>query len=476
MYHPPQSSLKGGGVTAENNNNMNLEAIKRFYFIGIGGIGMSALARYFFARGYDVTGYDKTPSPLTDELIAEGMHVHFDDLGENVPAAFKDVASTLVVYTPAIPKGMQELLYFQQGHQVLKRSEVLGLITQSGKGIGVAGTHGKTTTSTMLAYVLSQSHVKCSAFLGGISSNFNSNVIIDADSEISVIEADEFDRSFLRLSPFASIITAMDPDHLDIYGTEEAFREAFQQYANKQDADGFVITKYGLPLTSSSRQITYGINTPAADYQGMNLRSTDGHFFFDLKGPGVDWKAIGLGLPGIHNCENAIAVCAMCIELGLTKEEILSGLKTFKGVKRRFEYHVRTEELVYIDDYAHHPTEIAALIDSVRMLYPTRHITGIFQPHLFSRTRDFMPGFISELSRLDKTILMPIYPAREEPMEGVTSDVLLKEITADKQLLTPGEVLEWAKKITSGVILTIGAGDIDRIVPKLEEQLKANLS
>jgi len=455
---------------------MNLETVKRIYFIGIGGIGMSALARYFFAKGYEVAGYDKTPSPLTDELVAEGMRVHFDDLGEKVPDSFRMLEGTLVVYTPAVPKGMKELLYFQQAHQVLKRSEVLGLITQSGKGIGVAGTHGKTTTSTMLAYVLSQSHLKCSAFLGGISSNFNSNVVIDAGSEIAVIEADEFDRSFLRLSPFASIITAMDPDHLDIYGTEEAFREAFQQYADKQHADGFVVAKYGLPLTGSSRRLTYGIDVSQADYQGINLRSVDGHFFFDLKGPGVDWKEIELGLPGIHNCENAVAVCVMCIELGLSKEEIMNGLKSFMGVKRRFEYHVRTENLVYIDDYAHHPTEIAALIDSVRMLYPTRQITGIFQPHLFSRTRDFMPGFISELSRLDKVILMPIYPAREEPMEGVTSDALLREISTDKQLLTPAEVLEWAKNTTSGIVLTIGAGDIDRIVPKLEAQFKANLA
>lgn len=453
---------------------MNIENIRRIYFIGIGGIGMSALARYFFAKGYDVAGYDKTPSPLTDELIAEGIAVHFDDLGEAVPDAFKMVFSTLVVYTPAIPKSMKELLYFQQGHQVLKRSEVLGLITQSGKGIGVAGTHGKTTTSTMLAYVLSQSHLKCSAFLGGISSNFHSNVVIAPESEISVIEADEFDRSFLRLSPFASIITAMDPDHLDIYGTEEVFREAFQQYADKHHPDGFVISRSGLPLTTSSRQITYGIDTPGADYQGNNLHSSDGHFFFDLRGPGVDWKGIELGLPGIHNCENAVAVCAMGIEFGLSREEIVNGLRSFKGVKRRFEYRLRFENLVYIDDYAHHPTEIKALIDSVRMLYPTRHITGIFQPHLFSRTRDFMPGFISELSKLDKVILLPIYPAREEPMEGVTSDALLKEITADKQLLTPAEVLEWSKHITSGVILTIGAGDIDRIVPKLEKQLKEN--
>ncbi len=461
---------------------MTFEDVKRIYFIGIGGIGMSALARYFHAKGYAVAGYDKTPSPLTDELIAEGMDVHFDDLGEAVPEAFKDTESTMVVYTPAIPKNMGELVYFQQQHHVLKRSEVLGLITRTSKGIGVAGTHGKTTTSTMLAYVLSQSSHKCSAFLGGISSNFHSNVIIDTESELTVIEADEFDRSFLRLSPYASIITAMDPDHLDIYGDEESFKQAFQTYSDKHNDEGFIVRKWNLPIQPAPpakgvthNHITYGVNAAAAAYNGKNLRSVDGHFFFDLKGPGVDWKGIELGLPGIHNCENAIAVIAMCIELGLKKEEILDGLRTFKGVKRRFEYHVRKEKLVYIDDYAHHPTEISALIDSVRMLYPTRHITGIFQPHLYSRTRDFMPGFADELSKLDKVILMPIYPAREEPIEGITSDELLKEIAVDdKLLLTPQEVLEWSKGVTSGVVLTIGAGDIDRLVLPLKEQLKSN--
>ena len=455
---------------------MKPETTKRLYFIGIGGIGMSALARYFHAKGFLVAGYDKTPSPLTDELIAEGMAVHFEDLGSNVPAEFKEVEGTLVVYTPAIPKNMGELVYFQQQHEVLKRSEVLGLITQSSKGLGVAGTHGKTTTSTLLAHVLHESHVKCSAFLGGISSNFNSNVVIDPTSEYAVIEADEFDRSFLRLSPFASIITAMDPDHLDIYGTEAEFHAGFQAYTDKHTREGFVVQKWNLDLKpSAARTITYGVNAPKADYNAVNLRSVDGHFYCDIKGPGVDWKNIELGLPGIHNCENAVAVCAMCIELGVTKAEIIHGLKSFLGVKRRFDYHVRTDKLTYIDDYAHHPTEIAALIDSVRMLYPTRFITGIFQPHLFSRTRDFMPGFIEQLSRLDKVILMPIYPAREEPIPGVTSDELMKAISTDCLLLNPAEVLEWSKTVKEGIILTIGAGDIDRLVPQLTNQFKTNL-
>jgi UDP-N-acetylmuramate--alanine ligase len=452
---------------------MKLEDIRKFYFIGIGGIGMSALARYFFSKGFDVAGYDKTPSPLTDELLGEGIDVHFEDMGSHVPDPYRDPEDTLVVYTPAVPQTMGELLYFQESHKVLKRSEVLGLITQAGKGIGVAGTHGKTTTSTMLAYVLSRSSVGCSAFLGGISSNFGSNVVIDGDSEYTVIEADEFDRSFLRLTPFASIITAMDPDHLDIYGDEESFRAAFREYADMQHEEGFVVAKWDLPLeVTTSRKITYGIEAPQADYSANMLRSVDGHFFFDVKGPGVDWKNVELGLPGIHNCENALAVIVMCIELGLTKEEIVSGLCHFKGVRRRFEYHVRGENIVYIDDYAHHPTEIAALIDSVRMLYPASPVTGIFQPHLFSRTRDFMKGFAAELSRLDKVILMPIYPAREEPIEGISSEALLRDITTDKQLLDPTEVMEWSRHISSGVILTIGAGDIDRIVPELAKQFK----
>lgn len=456
---------------------MNLKEIQRIYFIGIGGIGMSALARYFHAKGYEVAGYDKTPSPLTDQLIAEGMPVHFEDLGPVVPEAFRRVEGTLVVYTPAIPRSLGELLYFEQRHKVLKRSEVLGLITQASHGLGVAGTHGKTTTSTMLAYVLHTSHAKCSAFLGGISTNFGSNMVIDTDSPYTVIEADEFDRSFLRLSPFASIITAMDPDHLDIYGTEQEFHAGFQAYADKHLApDGFVVRKWDLPLKiTAARQITYGVNAPKAEYNAENLRSEDGRFYCDIKGPGVDWKNTELGLPGIHNCENAVAVCAMCIELGLSKTEILYGLKTFRGVKRRFEYRVRTEKMVYIDDYAHHPTEIAALVDSIRMLYPTRFITGIFQPHLFSRTRDFMKGFVRELSKLDKVILMPIYPAREEPLPGVTSDVLAQELSADAVVLTPDEVIEWSRTMTDGVVLTIGAGDIDRLVPVLTEQFLNNL-
>ncbi len=452
---------------------MDLNNIKRFYFIGIGGIGMSALARYFKAKGFDVAGYDKTPSPLTKELEAEGIAIHFEDLGENIPFEYQDTDTTLVVYTPAIPKMMRELIYVQQNHKVLKRSEVLGLITQTSKGLGVAGTHGKTTTSTMLAYVLSQSHLKCSAFLGGISSNFNSNVLVNASAEYSVIEADEFDRSFLRLKPYASIITAMDPDHLDIYGTTESFIEGFQEYADKHKENQLVIYKYGLPLELTGfKGISYAINQPEAQVYGTELHYENGRFLMNVHFGNETWKEVVLGLPGIHNAENALAVAIMCRELGLSESEIRSGLQNFKGVKRRFEYHVRTGKLIYIDDYAHHPTEIEALVSSVRLLYPDKKVIGIFQPHLFSRTRDFEEGFVQELGRLDEAIIMPIYPAREEPIPGVTSDELVLKIGAKACLKAPEQVLEYVKAIENAVVLTIGAGDIDRIVPEIKEILE----
>ncbi len=454
---------------------MTLDGIKNIYFIGVGGIGMSALARYFYAKGYVVAGYDKTPSPLTDELILEGIPVHFEDLGSHIPAPFISPDETLVVYTPAIPKEMGELVYVQQHHRVLKRSEILGLITHTSKGLGVAGTHGKTTTSTMLAYVLSQSTLKCSAFLGGISSNFNSNVLIDSSTDFTVIEADEFDRSFLRLHPFASIITAMDPDHLDIYGDAAHFYESFQEYANKHEQK-LVVYKYGLPLKETNfNGITYGIEQNKANFSAWNLSYENETFFMDVQAPSFKWEKVQLGLPGIHNAENALAVIALGTQLGLTEAEIRLGLKTFKGVKRRFETHVKSNQLIYIDDYAHHPTEIAALVSSVRLLYPTKKVLGIFQPHLFSRTKDFMDGFVHELSQLDEAVIMPIYPARELPMEGVTSDVLVHKIGAKAQLKSPKEVLDYVSEFKEGVILTIGAGDIDRIVNQVKERVIKNL-
>lgn len=454
----------------------NLNTYKNIYFLGIGGIGMSALARYFNLKGFRVAGYDKTPSPLTEELQKEGINVHFEDFGPSIPFPFSNKEETLVIYTPAIPQNLGEFLHLKHKEfTLLKRAQVLGLITQNSKGLGVAGTHGKTTTSTMLTHILNESTVKCNAFLGGISSNFASNFVASTHSEYTVIEADEFDRSFLQLHPFATIITSTDADHLDIYGDAKTFLEGFQLYANQIDEKGLIVMKKGLNLSSKTNIQTYAVNEKA-DFEGKNLRIANGKFYIDVQTPRSLWESLELGLPGIHNAENALACIALSLFLGLTEEEIRFGLKTFKGVKRRFEYQIRTQNLVYIDDYAHHPTEIKALVDSVKLIYPNQKITGIFQPHLFSRTRDFLDAFAHELSQMDELILLPIYPAREEPIEGITSDFLLSKCTAkEKSVLSPQEALEKVTKITDGVILTIGAGDIDRIVPKIKTTMETKV-
>jgi UDP-N-acetylmuramate--alanine ligase len=449
--------------------NKELAHFNRVYFVGIGGIGMSALARYFHTLNWEVTGFDKTPSQLTNALIKEGIQVHFEDLGANIPESFKRKEDTLVIYTPAIAKNHGELNYFmQENFHLMKRSQVLGLITRNSKGLGVAGTHGKTTTSTLLAYILDQSSLKCNAFLGGISSNFNTNLVCNPASDLTVIEADEFDRSFLQLAPFASIVTSTDADHLDIYGDEQIFLKGFQDYVNLTNKEGFLVLNKGLDLQANVKTLTYSVSDSNSDYFGLNLRYLDGIFLMDVRSANRNWSSVQLGLPGIHNAENALACIAMTAELGLSEHEIRNGLKTFKGVKRRFEYHIKTKELVYIDDYAHHPTEIHALVSSIRLLYPNEKITGIFQPHLYSRTRDFFAEFARELSELDEVILLPIYAAREEPIEGVMSETLLDVIAlSNKQVLSQAETLEYMKTIDTGIVLTIGAGDIDRLVEPL---------
>jgi len=454
-------------------NDIRLSQFDRAYFIGVGGIGMSALARYFVVQGWKVAGYDKTPSVLTDQLIREGVAIHFDDLGSELPEEFT-TAATLVIYTPAIPSDHGELNFFhKQGAVLLKRSEVLGLITRQSKGLGVAGTHGKTTTSSMLAHVLNESSLGCNAFLGGIATNFESNLVLHPSSAFTVIEADEFDRSFLQLTPYASIVTSNDPDHLDIYGDANYFREGFRLYSELIDSKGILIQKEGLDLRAACAKRTYGIDSSTADLSGFNLRFSEGTFLMDVRCGAEIWEGVELGIPGIHNAENALGCIGLCQFLGLSEAEIRHGLKTFAGVKRRFEYKVRKPKLVYIDDYAHHPTEISALVSSVRLLYPGQKIIGIFQPHLFSRTRDFFQGFAEELAKLDELVLLPIYPAREEPIPGVTSAALLEKISmANKQLLDPKAALEQIGLREEGIILTIGAGDIDRIV----EPLKAALS
>ncbi len=450
----------------------HITSFNKAYFIGIGGIGMSALARYFNNLGWKVAGYDKTETNLTKELSKEGIDVHYQDLGSSIPNEFQKGNKTLFIYTPAIPKKNKELIHIQNaGKKLYKRSEVLGMITRNSTALGVAGTHGKTTTSTLLAYILNVSELKCNAFLGGIATNFNSNFVESKESKYTVIEADEFDRSFLHLSPFASIITSTDTDHLDIYGNSKDMIDGFQQYANLTKKEGFLIRHINTEINTQN-SITYGINC-SADYVGKNLTVENESFFFDLKTPKGTWKKIEIGIPGIHNTENAIACIAMSQKLGIEEKVIRYALKTFLGVKRRFEYHIRTEKTIYIDDYAHHPTEINVLISSVKLMYPKKKITGIFQPHLFSRTKDFFVEFSEQLSRLDDVILLPIYPAREEPIPGITSETLLNKITQKKkQVLSPQEAIEYCSTKESDIYLTIGAGDIDQIVQPLKTVLK----
>ncbi len=457
-----------------NRPSEHIAAFDRAYFIGIGGIGMSALARYFKLKGWEVAGYDKTPTTITDALEHEGIAVHFEDLGENLPAHFTNAEKTLVVFTPAIPKEMKELCFVQaSGFTVMKRAQVLGMITRDSKALGVAGTHGKTTTSTMLAHILNESELGCNAFLGGIGSNFNSNFVSHPTSPWTVIEADEFDRSFLQLTPFASIVTSNDADHLDIYGDDTEFLEGFRQYIDLINPEGFAVIHKDIQLTSPN-EIRYGLNADV-DFSGNNLRVVNGAFLMDVQTPTEHWEAVELGIPGTHNAENALACIAVGTKLGLSEMVLRAALKSFLGVKRRFEYHIRTENRVYIDDYAHHPTEINALLDSVELMYPNKRVIGVFQPHLFSRTRDFFDGFASALSRLDEVVLLPIYPARELPIEGVTSDALLEKITASKKSVrSPQDAISYVGQTENAIILTIGAGDIDRIVIPLSIQLLNN--
>ena len=449
-----------------------LSTYQQIYFIGIGGIGMSALARYFHFAGFQVAGYDKVETTLTQQLSTEGIAVHYNDLHDQIPTAFKDCATTLVVYTPAI-KELGELDFFQT-HQfdILKRAEVLGAITRSFQALCVAGTHGKTTTSSMLAHLLTDIGAGCTAFLGGIASNFNSNLVLNAQSPYAVVEADEFDRSFLQLSPFAAIITAADPDHLDIYGTPEAFKEGFRQFALRIDPNGYCLQKEGLNLSTLCQSKTYALDSATADFSAYNLRFENGFQVADFRIEKQTWTAVELGLPGSHNVENALGCVALLLELGFEQTAIRNALKYFKGVKRRFEYQVRKPNLIYIDDYAHHPQEINVLLSSIKAMYPGLPITGIFQPHLFSRTKDFAVPFAAELSALDHLILLPIYPARELPIPGITSDWLCEMSTArQKEVLDVSEVLAFAKHFNHGVLLTIGAGDIDRLVAPISQYL-----
>ena len=448
--------------------------MKQVYFIGIGGIGMSAIARYYNAKGFKVSGYDKTPSPLTHALEAEGIEVHYEDNIDFVP---KDVESTLVVYTPAVPKDMGELVYVQEkGYRVIKRSRMLGEISAGQRCMAVAGTHGKTTTSTLVSHIFTAAGEGCSAFLGGISKNYGTNLLIH-ENDVVVAEADEFDRSFLQLFPEIAVITSMDPDHLDIYGDEEHIREAFKAFASQ--VSGTVIAKHGLDITADDTKakiLTYSYDDPAADFYAV-LTDGDGTGFthFDIHWAGGVISDCVVGIPGWVNIENAVGAAAIGLTYGLDPQKIRGALASFSGVKRRFDIQVKSDRCIYIDDYAHHPREISASLTSIRGNFPEHRLTAIFQPHLFTRTRDFAEGFAESLSTVDRLILLDIYPAREEPIPGVTSEIIFKNVTApEKVLLKKEELMEYLQGLDmSGkeVLVTVGAGDIDRFVGPIAEML-----
>ena len=439
---------------------------------------MSALARYFAAKGSRVLGYDRTPSPLTQTLETEGIQVQYDDSLEIVKELNK--ATTVVVRTPAVPEDMAVYVWLrEQGFRILKRAEILGIVTRSERALCVAGTHGKTTTSTMLAHILHQSHVGANAFLGGIANNYSTNLLLDASKNV-VVEADEFDRSFHHLTPYMSVITSMDPDHLDIYGTEEAYCKSFEKYAGL--VEKALVVKRGLELNAESlkaKVYTYAVNEES-DFYATNVRITDGEIWFDFHTPEHVVKDVQLGVPVWVNIENGVAAMAVAWLMGATDEELKTGMSSFLGVYRRFNIHVNTPNVAYVDDYAHHPMELKACIESVRRLYPERYVIGVFQPHLFSRTKDFVDGFATVLSELDEAVLLPIYPAREKPIEGVTSEWLMEKIHAKRALVLPSilpkYLCERAKScVAQGkdcVVITMGAGDIDRHVKDIKKALQ----
>ena len=457
---------------------MSMEAknIRAVYFIGAGGIGMSALVRYFNHRGLIVAGYDKTPSELTRCLEKEGVLIHYEEDVDQIPQACKDKDHCLVVYTPAIPADHKELQYFREhGFEIQKRAQVLGTLTRQMKGLCVAGTHGKTTTSSMCAHIMHQSHLDCNAFLGGITKNYGTNYIV-SDSEYVVIEADEFDRSFHWLSPWMTVITSTDPDHLDIYGTKEAYLESFRHYTELIQQGGALIIHRDLEmkdhLQEGVRRYDYALSE--GDFHAENIKIENGEITFDFISPIENVPHVELGQPIPINIENGIAAMAMAQLNGCTADELRNGMKTYGGVDRRFDFKIKTPELVFLSDYAHHPKEIYQSARSIRQLYQNRHITAIFQPHLYTRTRDFYEDFADALSQLDEVILTEIYPAREQPIEGVTSQLIYDRLApgVEKQMISKDEVLPLIKSRSFDVLIVLGAGDLDNQVPQMAEILK----
>ena len=454
---------------------MNINDIKSVYFVGAGGIGMSAIARYFLNKGLVVGGYDKTPSDLTRQLEKEGMLIHYEEDVNQIPQACKNKQECLVIYTPAIPAEHQELCYFQQnGFEIQKRAQVLGTLTKTHKGLCVAGTHGKTTTSTMCAHIMHQSHLDCNAFLGGISKNYGTNYIL-SDSDYVVIEADEFDRSFHWLRPWMSVITSTDPDHLDIYGTKEAYLESFRHYSELIQPGGALIIHRGLEmkehLQDCARRYDYSLNE--GDFHAENIRIENGEITFDFISPIESVKDVNLGQPIPINIENGIAAMAMAQLNGCTAEELKRGMQTYGGVDRRFDFKIKTDKLVFLSDYAHHPKEIYQSARSIRELYKDKHITAIFQPHLYTRTRDFYKDFADALSQLDEVILTEIYPARELPIEGVTSKLIYDNLKpgVKKEMIQKDDVLNFVKNHSFEVLIVLGAGDLDNQVPEIAKLL-----
>ena len=448
----------------------NLDHIKRVYLLGIGGIGMSGLARYFKHLGCEVHGYDRTETELTRALVEEGIPVVYVDDVSMLPDTYKELSEqTLMIYTPAIPVDLRLKAYLlEQGHVLYKRSEVLGIISASRFTIAVAGTHGKTTTSTLIAHILKDSGYDCSAFLGGISSNYNSNVLY-GNNEVVVVEADEYDRSFLTLHPNIAVLTSADPDHLDIYGDEDHLLKSFELFLQRVVKDGIAIVKDGLPFAADISYAKEGVEAAYA----KNVRVEEGVFYFDYVFKQVEIVNIPLGIPGLHNVENAVAAITVALQLGIDLPKIKAALASFRGVKRRFEYIVKRQEHVYIDDYAHHPEELRAFLTSMKKLYPAKKLTVVFQPHLYSRTRDFVDGFASVLELADELWLMDIYPAREKPIEGVTSAWLLDKVNMEsKQVLSAEGILDMVKNDPPALLVTVGAGDIDRLVKPLKEILE----
>jgi UDP-N-acetylmuramate--alanine ligase len=458
--------------------DMDFSLIKKVYFLGIGGIGMSAIARYFNHAGIPVYGYDKTSTVLTKQLEAEGVQIHYSDDVNYVQSLNLSPNDTLVVLTPAIPKDHGEWAWLKEnGYTILKRSQVLGVLSSSFKTAGVAGTHGKTTTSTMLAHLLKQSKVDCSAFLGGISSNYQSNLLLPSidvsQNSWLVVEADEFDRSFLTLHPSVSIITSTDADHLDIYGEHSALKDSFLAYANRLVEGGSIYVKYGLDLVQELKGnvFTYGLNENA-DVFAFNIRINGDEHIFDLNYKGLVIININLGIPGLHNIENSVAASSVALELGVSEDELKSALSSFKGVKRRFEYIIKQKNQVFIDDYAHHPEELRAILGSVKRMYPDKKLVAAFQPHLFTRTRDFADGFAETLSMADELYLLDIYPARELPIEGVNSQMIIDKMSStNKHLISKQDLVKTIVEQKPELFLILGAGDIDTLV----EPIKAGL-